>query len=276
MSVVRGAGILAVAVVVGYLVRRLATRALQRRGVTDSGSASAVIQLIQYGLLAIGIIVALQTAGINLSALVAAGAFFAAAVGFALQGLAQDFLAGVALMVERSVTAGDLLELDGRVVRVQRIGIRAIVARGRDDVDLIIPNRLLVQSTIANYTRRDDLFRLRTTIGIHYQSDLDRVVEVLTAGAASVPGQASTGPAPLVLLTEFGASAVEFEISIWINDPWSARVRKSDLNFAAWRALRRAGITIAYPQLDVHLRGQGILQPPNHPAGPSVGSEAAI
>lgn len=234
------------------LAQRAMSRALALRGVTDAGTVGVSLRLTHYVIVILGIGIALQTLGLNLGALFTAGAFFAVALGFAMQNIAQNFVAGILLLTERTIKPGDILEVENRVVRVTRMGLRATVARSRDEEDLIIPNATLVQNTVTNFTLRDPIFRLHTTVAVSYDSDLAAVKRVLQEAAAALPGRLADRD-PRVLLTEFAASAVTFEVLVWSEDPWNARGTRSELNEAIWWAFKRAGIVIAYPQMDVHL-----------------------
>lgn len=244
--------ILVGAFIASRLVQRALTRALAMRGITDAGTIGVSLRLAHYAIVLLGLGIGLQTLGLNLGALFTAGAFFAVALGFAMQNIAQNFVAGILLLTERTIKPGDVLEVENRVVRVSRMGLRATVARSRDEEDLIIPNATLVQNTVTNFTLRDPIFRLHATVGVSYDSDMAEVKRVLQEAAAALPGRLSDRD-PRVLLTGFGDSAVNFEVLVWSEDPWSARVTKSDLNEAIWWAFKRAGIVIAYPQMDVHL-----------------------
>lgn len=234
------------------LVSRGVAAALRRKNVRDEGSVRAIARLVYYLILALGIGVALQTAGFNLSALFAASAVFAVGLGFAFQNLAQNFVSGVLLLVEQSITPGDILEVEGRVVRVISMRMRTTVARTRDEEDLIIPNATLVQSTVKNLTLADSEFRLRVTVGVSYDSDMERVKRLLTEVAGAMPF-AQAARAPDVRLLAFGASTVDWEVHVWTNDPWSSRQHTAALNEAIWYAFRREGISFPYPQVDVHL-----------------------
>ena len=200
--------------------------------------------------------VGLQTIGIQLGALFAAGAVVAVALGFAMQNILQNFVSGVILLAERSITESDILEVDGRIVQVKKMGTRATVARTRDEEEIIIPNSMLVQSSVTNYTLGDHLYRIRAKVGVAYGSDMDQVMEVLRAPEHSVQERVLDRD-PIVLLLEFGSSSVDFEVSIWAEDPWAARLIRSALNMAIWRHLKEDGITIAFPQLDVHFDPAG-------------------
>jgi small-conductance mechanosensitive channel len=238
--------------IVSLIVQSALSRAFQRRAATDHGGQTVIKRLVHYLIMIAGVFVALNVVGLSLTSLFAAGAVFAVVIGFALQNLSENFVSGVILMVERSITPEDVLEVEGRVVRVVKMGIRATVARTRDDEDVIIPNSLLVTSTVKNYTLRDSLYRLRTVVGVTYSSDMAQVRKVLEATAQQFPGRQASKD-PRILMTEFGASSVNFEVSIWIEDPWHSRQLLSKLNEAIWSAFKQAKISIAFPQLDLHV-----------------------
>jgi small-conductance mechanosensitive channel len=239
---------------ISRVLQRIVGRGLHRRGVRDAGTVSTTQRLLHYGVIVTGLGIAIQTIGVNLSALFAAGAVLAVAIGFAMQNILQNFVSGVILLAERTITEQDVLAVDGRVVRVNRMGPRATVARTRDDEELIIPNSVLVQSTVTNYTLRDSLYRIRTQVGLTYSSDMRQVMEVLEMAARGV--ERHEAKEPLILLREFGDSSVVFDVSVWIDDPWASDRVRSKLNEAIWWALKDAGITIAFPQLDLHLPDQ--------------------
>jgi potassium efflux system protein len=226
-------------------------RGFERRGVTDAGTIATTLRLAHYVIVALGFAIALDTVGVNLAALFAAGALFAVALGFAMQNIAENFVSGVILLVERAIKPGDVLEVEGRTVRVIQSGIRSTVARTRDEEDLIIPNSTLVSSTVTNFTLRDTVYRVRADVGVVYGSDMALVRKVLTRTAEGLAWRIRAR-APAVLLTGFGDNAVTWNVSVWIDDPWKGPDRRSDLHEALWTQLKEAGIVIAFPQLDVH------------------------
>jgi small-conductance mechanosensitive channel len=233
------------------ILQRAIGKALEIRGVARDGSVRAAKRLLHYAILLIGFGVGLDTLGINLSALFAAGAVFAVGLGFAMQNIVQNFVSGVILLVERTIKPGDILQVDGRTVRVQRMGIRATICRTLEEEEVIVPNTTLVQNTVTNYTLLDSTFRLRATVGVTYGSDMQQVKTVIESAARSLSWR-NRAHDPLVFLAEFADSAVVWEASVWMDDPWSARRNRGQFNEAIWWAFQEAGITIAFPQLDVH------------------------
>ncbi|CAN5746433.1 hypothetical protein BH23GEM11_BH23GEM11_09410 [soil metagenome] len=137
------------------------------------------------------------------------------------------------------------------MVRVLKMGIRTTIARTRDDEEIIIPNATLVQSTVTNYTLDDPIFRVRADVGVHYGSDMREVRSALLRAAEQMDWRLQER-APVILLTDFGASSVDWQVSLWCDNAWKAPRVQSDLREAIWWALKEADIEISYPQMDVH------------------------
>ena len=243
--------ILLATVVVSRVVQRAVRAMLHRRGVTNEGTIGTICGVLNYSILVIGLGVALETGGIDVGTLFAAGALFAVAIGFGMQNIAQNFVSGIILLTERAIKPGDVLELDGVVVRVIQMGIRATIVQTRDGENLIVPNAVLVQASVKNFTLRDSAYRIRAIVGVVYGADMLQVREVLERVAAEFPNQ-EEGREPQVFMVQFGSSSVDWEVAVWMGDPWRARAAMSKLHEAIWWALKEAGITIAFPQVDVH------------------------
>lgn len=243
-------------VIFSMWVSRLAQKAIARflrlRGVSDIGSIGVASRLMHYAVMFLGLGVALNTVGLDLTALFTAGAFFAVAIGFAMQSITQNFVSGIILLMERTIKPGDILEVEGQVVRIAELGVRSTVARTLSDEDLIIPNSILMQTTVKNYTLKDPVYRLRAEVGVTYDSDMHKVRTVLEECAEKLTWR-NHEYIPRVLLIGFGASSVDWEVSVWMDDPFRMRTARSQLNEAIWWALKDSGVVIAFPQMDIHL-----------------------
>jgi small-conductance mechanosensitive channel len=237
--------------VISSFLQRAVERGFRSRGVMDMGTIAITRRLLHYAIMAIGLGIALETIGISLSALFAAGAIFAVGIGFAMQNIAQNFVSGLILLVERAIKPGDILEVEGRVVRVLKMGIRTTIARTRDEEEIIIPNASLVQATVKNFTLDDPLYRIRAQVGVAYESDMRAVRDCLDRAARSVQSRMQDRD-PVIHLTDFGDSTVDWQVSIWTDDVWRGGRLASELREAIWWALKEDGIEIAFPQLDVH------------------------
>lgn len=236
---------------ISRLLRKMTLALLSRR---HPAAASTLGALIHYAVLIIGFSTALSTAGINLTGLFAAGAIFAVGIGFAMQSIVQNFVSGIILLTERSIKPGDVLEVEGMVVKVADMGIRASLVQSRDGEDIIIPNSILAQNSVKNYTLRDSNFRVRGPVGVSYSSDMQLVRRVLEEVAAEVSSRWGVpGNKPNVVMTGFGDNSVDWDVGVWVNDPWEFRMATSDLMERIWEAFQKHEIVIAFPQLDLHL-----------------------
>jgi len=245
--------ILAVTFWLAKLFRRLAERVLSKG---DRGAAATVGGLVHYATLIIGFAIALSTAGINLNGLFAAGAVFAVGLGFAMKNIVENFVAGIILLTERTIKPGDIIGVDDMMVRVVNMGIRASIVRSRDGEDVIIPNSLLSQSSVKNYTLRDSQYRVRASVGVVYGADMVQVRSTLESVAKAMVARWGTeSHPPLIAMSEFGNNSVNWEVGVWTKMPWDVRTLSSDLHEAIWVALKEQDIVIAFPQLDLHLDG---------------------
>jgi potassium efflux system protein len=236
--------VVSVALILSYILQRALKRTLAHRFAKQPGTLAAILRLIHYSIIIIGFGIGLQTIGIDISALFAAGAVFAIAIGFAMQNI-------VILLIERTIKPGDILEIEDTVVKVVDMGIRTTVVRTWREEEVIMPNSIFAQAAVKNYTLNDNEFRLGVTVGVAYGSDMKKVIEVLEKTAQDLPWRLPQ-PEPRVLLQDFGDSAVIFGVYVNIDDPWKQRVYMSELRKAVWFAFKEAGITIAFTQVDIH------------------------
>jgi small-conductance mechanosensitive channel len=243
--------VISFALAVSFVLQRALKRSLAHRFEKQKGTLAAILRLVHYSIIIIGFGIGLQTIGINISALFAAGAVFAIAIGFAIQNIVQNFVSGIILLVERTIKPGDILEIEGTVVKVVEMGIRTTIVRTWKEEELIMPNSILAQSAVKNYTMRDNEFRLGVNVGVAYESDMKKVISVLEETARNVPWRLPA-PEPRVLLQDFGDSSVIFGVYLNVDDPWQQRVYMSDLRIAIWFAFKEANITIAFHQVDIH------------------------
>lgn len=244
------AGVLLVAYVLSRLLQKTVERILRLQSV-EIGSIRVARRLAHYAVMALGLAVGMQTVGINLSALFAAGAVFAVGLGFGMQNIAENFVSGVILLIEHTIKPGDVLEVQGEVVRVRQMGIRATIVRTRNEEELIVPNSKLVQSAVKNYTLGDPLYRVRAQVGVSYSCNVPQVRQLLEQCGEKFPDRVGS-PHPVVQIKAFGNSTIDFEVSIWVDRPWDGPLIQSKLLEAMWLTLTEHHVTIAFPQLDVH------------------------
>src|SRR5438034_9644711 len=238
--------------------RFLFTRFLVKSGL-DRALQHAIAQIVGYAVLIIGIVIVLDNAGIHLGALTVFAGAVGVGVGFGLKNIASNFISGLLILAERPITIGDRIEVAGIVGQVKQIRARSTVIMTNDGIAMIVPNTKFIDSPVTNWTYTDPRVRFRIPVGVAYGSDIAKVREALLAAGRENPNTLKE-PAPSVFLQKFGDNSIDFELVVWSSE-MSARPSRyrSDLNFAIEQKFREAGIEIAFPQRDLHIRS-GVLK----------------
>src|SRR5881396_3791312 len=225
----------------------------------DRALQYAIAQIISNVVLVVGVLIVLENTGIHLGALAVFAGAVGVGVGFGLQNIASNFISGLVILAERPITIGDRVEVAGITGQVQQIRARSTVIRTNDNISMIVPNTKFIDSPVTNWTYGDPKVRFRIPVGVAYGSDVEKVRAKLIEAAAEDPHTLEE-PAPSVFFVGFGNSSLNFELVAWSAE-MSHRPRRyrSDLNFAIEHKFREAGIEIAFPQRDLHIRS-GVLK----------------
>jgi small-conductance mechanosensitive channel len=248
----------ALIVLIGYWISRFVVRRLERRAVAAGRAspqgAALVRKWILFIVAAVLGLVALVSASIPLTAFAFLGGALAIAAGFGLQTLLKNLVSGVMLLIERPLRLGDLVEVDGIRGRVTEIGIRASTIRSADGIESMIPNSRFLEGNMTNWTYSSPTARQTITVGVAYGSPLRKVVGIL-AGALERHGLVLKDPPPQVYLDEYADNSINFSITYWIEmtEMGDTRRVKSDVLLMIDEAFTEAGISIPFPQRDVHL-----------------------
>jgi small-conductance mechanosensitive channel len=241
--------------------RFLFNRFLAKSGL-DRSLQYAIAQIVSNVVLIVGIFIVLDNAGIHLGALTVFAGAVGVGVGFGLQNIASNFISGLVILAERPITVGDRVEVAGIAGQVQHIRARSTVIVTNDNITMIVPNTKFIDSPVTNWTYGDPRVRFRVPVGVAYGSDVDKVRKALLA-AAEENSNTLKDPAPSVFLEKFGENSLDFELVVWSSEmSYRPRRYRSDLNFAMEEKLREAGIEIAFPQRDLHVRS-GVLKVQN-------------
>lgn len=247
-------GIWAAVVLSRVLARTLQEDVAPRFGVGPGVPAAAAL-VVRYAVLALGFVLAASAAGIGLAQLSLFAGALGVGVGFGLQNIVANFVAGLLLVFERPIKVGDTVDVAGHRGVVREIGIRASTIRVLSGADIVMPNSQLTESEVINWTHTDSTLRVDVPIGVAYGSDLQRVRDALHAAATSVD-VALEDPPPAVLMVGFGDSSLDFQVRVWIADAADHYVAQSTLALAIHDALGEAGIAIPFPQRDVHIHNE--------------------
>jgi small-conductance mechanosensitive channel len=231
------------------LVRKIYTRNLTE---TDTQKFISVFKFIKYLSYVVVVFAVLSFSGVNVTPVLAASAALLVGVGLALQELFQDVLGGIFIMLDKSLQAGDIIEVDGRVGRVVDIRLRTTRAVTRDDKVVIIPNHKFISDTVYNYTQNHKQTRETVTVGVAYGSDTT-LVKSLLLESLEKDTRILSRPKPFVLFEDFGDSALVFSVNFFVSDSFTDPVVKSDIRFRIDDLFRKHNISIPFPQRDVHL-----------------------
>lgn len=236
-----------------WLARMIEQR-LDRSVHFSESSRVALTKFSKFFLLAIAILVALNAAGIDLTALTVFSGAVGVGIGFGLQRISSNFISGFILLFDKSIKPGDVITVGTRFGWVQELRARYIVVRDRDGVETLIPNENLVTSEVINWSYSDKTVRMKLPVQISYNDDPEKAMQIMFDCAYASP-RVQHEPPPLCRLMGFADSGIQLELRIWILDPENGLGGvRSEVNLAIWRGFKEAGITIPYPQRDVHIK----------------------
>ncbi len=228
-------------------LKRVVTAKLQHQ---DRLKFESVFSFSKYFIYVIVILIALDSIGFNITAIFAASAALLVGVGLALQTLIQDVISGIFILIDQTVHVGDVIEIDGKVGRVDEIKLRTTRAVTIDNKVLVIPNHKYLTSTLYNWTQNGSITRESVQIGVAYGSDVQLVKNILLQIAMDNDKILKT-PEPLVLFQDFGGSSLDFELIFTMNDSFMAAIPKSEIRFEIDKQFRAHNISIPFPQREV-------------------------
>ena len=210
-------------------------------------------KLLKFSLITIAVLAAVATTGMDLTVLAVFGGAIGVGIGLGLQNVIANLFSGLILLLDKSIKPGDVVAVAGTYGWVNTLGGRYVSVVTRDGIEHLIPNEEFITTRVENWTHSDTKIRIKIPIGIHYSSDVERALELCERCAAEVP-RVISDPRPVCQLRNFGDSAVELELRLWIADPMNGvnNVRSDTLR-RIWRAFREEGIEIPYPQRDLHI-----------------------
>ena len=237
-------------------IRRVVRYQILARTSLDVGQQFALERGIGYVVFVIGSMIVLQSIGLNLNSLVVLSGAIGIGIGFGLQTVANNFTAGIILLIERSIKVGDRVEVGSLNGDVVHIGARATWVRTNDNIDVIVPNSEFTQKAVTNWTAEDRQVRFSVPLGVAYGSQPEMVRDILLNVAALHP-DVLENPKPDVVFRGFGESSLDFNLRVWTSKRvQTPQVLKSELYFRIFQAFRENGIEIPFPQRDLHLKSE--------------------
>jgi small-conductance mechanosensitive channel len=219
----------------------------------DKGTQYTLSRISHYTIMVIGLIVAFQFIGIDLSGLAVIVGLLSVGIGFGLQNITSNFIAGLILLIERPIKIGDRVTIGNTEGDVIAINIRSTTIRSLNNISIIVPNSEFVSSQVVNWSHGDPKVRLVVQVGVSYNSDLDLVMRSLREVAGESPSVLEN-PKAEVFLSNFGDSSWNMELRVWLEDPNSYYQVRSEINCSIVRKFKQYGVEIPFPQRDIHVR----------------------
>ncbi len=234
--------------------RRLLVRRLLSRSRLDASAREAIGSLFYYGVIAVGALMILQTAGIDVTTLNVVAGAFGIGVGFGLQNIASNLVSGLIILIERPVKIGDRIEVGAVEGDVVEIRARSTTVVTNDNIAIIIPNSKLISENVVNWSYNDAKVRFNIPVTVAYDSDVRLVEQTLLEVAAENP-DVLKDPAPGVRFMAFGDNGLKFELRAWSTTLMHRRGKLvSSINFAIYNRFRQRGIEMPFPQRGIHIR----------------------
>ncbi len=239
-----------------WISSALESRLLKSATGSDLSLRKVISNTVRALLMFVGLLLALSSVGIDLTALSVLGGAVGVGIGFGLQKLAANYVSGFVILAERSMRIGDLVKVDNFEGRITDIKARYTLIRSPTGRESIVPNEMLITQRVENLSLADAKVAQSTMVSVAYDAPVDQVMALLQQACQAQP-RVLADPAPLVALSAFGADGLEFTVNYWFEDPASGQLNlKSDINQAILKTLRDNGIEIPYPQRVVHMHSK--------------------
>lgn len=230
------------------------SRIIVTRNLDEEGKArfKTVFTFLKYFIFSIVIITSLDATGVQITAILAASTALFVGIGLGMQKLFQDIISGIFILVDRTVTVNDIIQISGKVGKITKVGLRTTKAITQDEKILVIPNHKFLSEILYNWTQNDERTRESISVGVAYGTDVD-LVKALLLGIAIQEEAILNEPEPRVFFTEFGDSALKFKLHFYIGDSFHLPEVQSRLRYNVYKTFNENNISIPFPQRDVHV-----------------------
>ena len=235
-----------------WVGRLLEDRLMSAQGM-DMTLRVMLTKLMRALLVLIAVLVVLPLVGIDLTALSVFGGALGVGLGFGLQKIASNYISGFIILLDRSVTIGDLVTIEKHTGRLSKMTARYVVVRALDGTEAIIPNETVITSAVINQSYTDRKVAISMSVQVSYDSDLDLAMRLLS-DIAKRHARVLPKPAPAVLIKAFADNGIDLELAVWVEDPEQGKTNlRSEIYYRIWQEFKARGIIIPYPQREVRL-----------------------
>jgi small-conductance mechanosensitive channel len=262
LTILEGVAVVVVTLVLTLWISGLIEQRLSRASQLDANLRAVLSKSIKAVLIVIGVLIALQQIGFDLTLLTVFGGALGVGIGLGLQKLASNYIAGFTILLDRSVRLGDLITVDNKTGVVSRVTSRYVVVRGGDGLEAIVPNETLVTTTVLNHSYTSTEIRMGLQVQVSYDSDVEKALALLEQVALEEEQVSRGERRPAALVLNLGDNGITLELGVWIDDPHIQGSLKSALYRRMLRTFAANGIRIPSPRRDVRIEGTGPLETP--------------
>lgn len=253
LTIVQAVTSVFVTLLIALWVSALLEERLMRMRTVHSSLRVAMARMARAMFILLAVLLSLSLVGIDLTVLSVFGGALGVGIGLGLQKIVSSYVSGFVILLERSLAIGDLVKIDNQMGQVTQINTRYTVVQGMDGIETVVPNEMLLSSTVQNYSLTDRRLRLATRITVAYQTDPDQVLQLLVQAVAGI-ARILQDPPPQAFLVKFDSNGFELELGFWIADPENGRMGVlSDVNRAIWKLLQQHQIEVPYPRWEVRI-----------------------
>jgi small-conductance mechanosensitive channel len=254
LTIGKGLAVIAMTLVATLWVSGLLEQRLLALPTADMSMRVVLGKAVRAVMIVVGILIALQAIGFDLTLLSVFGGALGVGIGLGLQKLASNYIAGFTILLDRSIRLGDMVTVDGRQGHVSKVTSRYVVVRSLDGIDAIVPNETLVTTTVLNHSYTSSDVRFGVPVTVAYDADVAKAMALMVEVARREKRVLPDPKGPVAFLVRFGESGIELELGVWINDPENGQLAlRSALNQGILAAFREHGITIPFPQREVRV-----------------------
>lgn len=244
--------IFAVARLLLFVLRLFLGRRIKKDFI-DARKAYAIRQMVKYMVYTIAIVLSLDTLGVKITVLIAGSTALFVGLGLGLQDTFKDLVSGIVILIERTVSAGDIVEINGIVGKVMDVGLRTTRVLTRDHTMILVPNQKLINDNVINWTQNQLSTRFYVDVDVAYGSDTRLVERILVDTAKNHP-EILDSISPYVFFSNFGDSGLAFRLFFHCDELFRIERIKSDIRFSVDAAFRENKVTIPFPQRDIWFR----------------------
>jgi len=255
LTILNGAAVVILTLVVTLWISSLIEQRLTRASPLDANLRAVLAKSIKALLIVIGVLIALQQIGFDVTLLTIFGGALGVGIGLGLQKLASNYIAGFTILLDRSIRLGDLVTVDNKTGVVSRVTSRYVVVRGGDGLEAIVPNETLVTTTVLNHSYTSAEIRVAVTVQVSYDSDVEKALALLQEVALEEPMVMRGARSPSALVLALGDNGIALELGVWIGDPHIQGGLRSALYRRILKAFAANNIRIPYPRRDVRIEG---------------------